>query len=85
MESWKLGCNFFWQPSITVIARLVDTVADKQVWSETYERNLGDILNLQSEVVRSIANQIQLQLTREGIRTRLARARQANPTPIEPI
>jgi TolB-like protein/Flp pilus assembly protein TadD/predicted Ser/Thr protein kinase len=63
---------------VTVIASLVDAAADKQVWSDTYEGNLGDILNLQSDIVRNIANQIQIQLTKED-QTRLARARQANP------
>ena len=63
---------------VIIIASLIDAASDNKVWSQTYERNQQDILNVQSEVARSIANQIQIQLTPED-QTRLARARTVNP------
>lgn len=48
---------------VRVTAQLIDARSDRHLWAESYEDNLGDILALQSEVARAIANQIKLQVT----------------------
>lgn len=39
---------------VRITARLVDAATDRNLWSETYERDIGDILALQREVTRAI-------------------------------
>jgi TolB-like protein len=48
---------------VRVTAQLIDAASDGHVWAETYDRNLSDLLNLQRELVRAIANRIQVALT----------------------
>ena len=50
---------------------------DRQLWAQTYERSLGDVLTLQSEVARTIASQIRIRLTPQEL-ARLASARPVN-------
>jgi TolB-like protein len=40
----------------------MDATQDSKLWAESYERDLGDTLALQSEVARAIADQIKLKL-----------------------
>ena len=47
---------------VRVTARLVDAAAEKPVWTEEYERDVRDILSLQAEVTRAIANEIRMKL-----------------------
>src|SRR5438132_10652117 len=44
-------------------AQLVDASTDQHLWAETYDRELSNVLLLQSEVARDVAKQIDLQLT----------------------
>ncbi|HXF59207.1 MAG TPA: serine/threonine-protein kinase, partial [Candidatus Saccharimonadales bacterium] len=46
-----------------ITALLVDVAADRHLWAETYERDMGDVLALQSEVARAIAAEIQITIT----------------------
>jgi eukaryotic-like serine/threonine-protein kinase len=48
---------------VRITARLIEAATDRNLWAETYERDLGDILALQSEVARAIAGEIQIRLT----------------------
>ena len=48
---------------VRITARLIDAVHDRLLWADDYERDLGDVLALQSEVARSIAASIELELT----------------------
>jgi TolB-like protein len=48
---------------IRVAVQLIDGRSDHLVWAERYERDFRGILPLQSEVARTVANQIRLQLT----------------------
>jgi TolB-like protein/DNA-binding winged helix-turn-helix (wHTH) protein/Flp pilus assembly protein TadD len=48
---------------VRVTAQLVQARTDQHLWAETYDRDLGDILKLQSEVARSIAQQVRAQLS----------------------
>ncbi|MGH7726169.1 MAG: protein kinase domain-containing protein [Candidatus Eiseniibacteriota bacterium] len=62
-----------------ITARLIDATTENSLWSKSYERNLTDLLTLQREVARAIAEEIRIQVTPEE-RARLARAEVAKPT-----
>ena len=57
-----------------VTAQLVQVDDQSQVWAETYERDLRDVLILQSEVAEAVARAIAVTLTPDA-QARLARAR----------
>jgi TolB-like protein/DNA-binding winged helix-turn-helix (wHTH) protein/Tfp pilus assembly protein PilF len=63
---------------VRVTANLLDARADRHLWSETYDRDLGDVLMLQDEVARAIANEIQTKVTPQE-HARLATARPVDP------
>jgi TolB-like protein/Flp pilus assembly protein TadD len=48
---------------VRISAQLIDAHTDTHVWAESYDRDLRDILALQSEVARAIAREIQITLT----------------------
>jgi serine/threonine-protein kinase len=48
---------------VRVTAQLIDASTDRSMWSESYERDLGDVFALQDEVARNIATEIRAQLT----------------------
>ena len=59
---------------VRVTAQLVQVDEQSQVWAETYERDLRDVLIVQSEVAEAVAHTIALTLTPDA-QARLARAR----------
>jgi TolB-like protein/Tfp pilus assembly protein PilF len=48
---------------VRVNAKLVDALTDRQLWGQTYDRDLGDVFAIQSEVATSIAHQLQATLS----------------------
>jgi TolB-like protein/DNA-binding winged helix-turn-helix (wHTH) protein/Flp pilus assembly protein TadD len=50
---------------VRVTAQLIRASADQHIWAETYERDLGDVLRLQSDVAQAITQRVQAQLTPE--------------------
>jgi TolB-like protein/Tfp pilus assembly protein PilF len=62
---------------VRVSAQLIEASNDRSLWSESYERQLGDVFALQDEVARNIAREIRAQLTPED-QQRLASARPVN-------
>ncbi len=48
---------------VRINARLIRASADQQLWAESYDRDLRDVLALQSEVAKAIAGQIRTTLT----------------------
>lgn len=64
---------------VRITAQLRNGVSDEQVWTDTYDRELSDILLLQTEVARDIAKQIDLQLTPQQQQRIQAGARPVNP------
>ncbi len=48
---------------VRVIARLVDARSDRQLWGQSYDRNLADIFAIQSEIAESIANQLEAKIS----------------------
>ncbi len=63
---------------VRVTARLIPAATDSPLWARDYERDLSDVLKLQSEVARAVADEIRIQVTPEE-RARLAAARNINP------
>ncbi len=49
--------------SIVVTVDLVDARDGRQIWGETYDRNLADILSLQSEISKEISNKLRIELS----------------------
>jgi TolB-like protein len=63
---------------VRVIVQLIDATSDLHLWADTYERELADIINLQNEVARTIADVIEVRLMpREEIAL-------AEPNPVRP-
>jgi TolB-like protein len=48
---------------VRITAQLIDANADRHLWAETYEGDLRDVLGLQDEIARDIANQTAHKLT----------------------
>ncbi len=48
---------------VRITVQLIDVATDEHLWAESYERNLTDVLRLQSNVARAIADQIKVTLT----------------------
>ena len=48
---------------VRVTAQLIHPATDTHLWSETYDRHLKDVLELQDEVARTIARAIQVTVT----------------------
>jgi TolB-like protein/Tfp pilus assembly protein PilF len=44
---------------VRITVQLIDARSDRHLWSESYERNLNDILGLQNELAHTIATQVQ--------------------------
>ena len=63
---------------VRITAQLIEAQRDRHLWARSYERDLKDILALQDEVARDIANEIRLKLTPQ-VRTRLAVTRPIDP------
>ena len=63
---------------IRISVQLVRANGEKRIWGQTYERNVRDVLALQSEVTRAIVDEIQVKLT-PGEQARLANVRPSNP------
>ncbi len=64
---------------IRITVRLVEAATDHQLWTDSYERELADLLDLQREVARSIAQRIEIAIA-PGERQRLEAAR----NPVDP-
>jgi TolB-like protein/DNA-binding winged helix-turn-helix (wHTH) protein len=62
---------------VRVTAQLIQTSDQTHIWADSYDRDLGDILKLQSDVARAIAGKIQLTLSRQ-VEARLSGATQVN-------
>lgn len=63
---------------VRVSAKLIPAATDSPLWAREYERDLSDVLKLQSEVARAVADEIRIQVTPEE-RARLAAARNIDP------
>ena len=48
---------------VRIVVQLIDSETDVHLWSETYDRELKDVLALQSEIAIEIANALEARLT----------------------
>jgi TolB-like protein/DNA-binding winged helix-turn-helix (wHTH) protein/Tfp pilus assembly protein PilF len=67
---------------VRITARLIHAPTEQNLWSETYERDLGDVLKLQGDVAEAVAQQVRAQLTTEQ-QARLRSAPAVNPSAYE--
>jgi len=81
----ELGVDYILEGSVRreggrarVTAQLIQVSDQTHLWAQSYERDLGHILALQSEVAQAIAHQIEIKLTPQQ-RARLASTRSVNP------
>ena len=47
---------------VRITAQLIEAVSDRHLWAENYERDMRDVLALQSDVSRAIAREINIKL-----------------------
>ena len=64
-----------WSDRVRITVQLIQAQDQTDIWTESYDRELKDVLAVQDSVVRSIASQIHIALTEEQ-KTRLATPRQ---------
>jgi TolB-like protein/Tfp pilus assembly protein PilF len=48
---------------VRVNAQLIDARTDRQLWAQTYDRDLADVFAIQSEIAKAIADQLQARLS----------------------
>ena len=63
---------------VRVVAQLIDTNSDQQLWAETYDREYRQIFTIQSEIAQKIASSLRAKLTPAE------EARIANPVTTKP-
>ncbi|MGB2888047.1 MAG: protein kinase [Candidatus Acidiferrales bacterium] len=63
---------------VRITAQLIDAKSDRHLWAKSYERNLQDVLTLQDELARDIADEVQAKLT-PSEQTRLSSAPIVDP------
>jgi len=67
---------------VRITAQLIQAQSDRHLWADSYERDLRDVLVLQSDVAQAIAREIRIKLTPQEQR-RLAAAPPVNPEAYE--
>jgi serine/threonine protein kinase/Flp pilus assembly protein TadD len=67
---------------VRITAQLINARTDTHLWAHSYQRDLRDVLSMQSEVARAIATEIQVQLTPQE-QARFDRSRPVNPAAYE--
>jgi TolB-like protein len=67
---------------IQIRARLIQAPNEQNLWAQSYEREMSDILALQSEIAQTIAQEVKVNLT-PSEKTRLSINRSVNPVAYE--
>jgi TolB-like protein/DNA-binding winged helix-turn-helix (wHTH) protein/Flp pilus assembly protein TadD len=85
----ELGADYLLEGSVRrdsgrvrITVQLIEARDQTDLWTESYDRELKDILALQDSVARTIASQIRITLTTEQ-QTRFANARSVDPEAYE--
>lgn len=63
---------------VRITAQLIDTATDRHLWADRYDRAFEDVLGLQSEIARSIADEIDVTIA-PNERQRLSATRKVDP------
>ncbi len=82
MPSSKVPSSENGSDRVKVTAELIDGSNDQHLWADSYERDLQDVLLLQSEVARAIARKVLVEVTPED-RARLEGGRRIDPAAYE--
>ncbi len=64
---------------VRITAQLIRAASDEQLWAQSYERELSDVLALQREIARGIASEIRVKLTPQE-QAHLTSAHTVNPS-----
>jgi TolB-like protein/Flp pilus assembly protein TadD len=67
---------------VLVRAQLIHAATDHHMWIKTYERDVSDIMNLQSEIAQTIAREIQIKIS-PAEQARFAPGRSVNPKALD--
>ncbi|MCJ7565024.1 MAG: protein kinase [Candidatus Aminicenantes bacterium] len=67
---------------VRITAQLINPTPEAQIWAHSYERDLSDVLSLQTEIVSAITREVKVKLTPQE-ETRLASAPKVNPQAYE--
>jgi len=67
-----------WAGRVRITVQLIQAQDQTDLWTESYDRDVKDVLAVQDSVVQSVASQIHVALTGEE-KARLANPRQAQP------
>lgn len=67
---------------VRITAQLIYGPADRHLWAQSFERDMNDMLALQSAVASEIANEIQIKVTPEE-RAQLKKVRHVNPKALD--
>jgi len=85
----ELGANYILEGSarregdrVRITAQLIQVRDQSHVWAAEYDRELGSVVELQTEVASAIGNEVRLKIT-PGQRARLASAHSVNPEAYE--
>jgi serine/threonine protein kinase/Flp pilus assembly protein TadD len=78
VDAVVVGSVFRSGDRVRITWHLIDAATDSQLWSEVYEKDLQDVLALQSAVSRDIAAGIHIQLTPPE-QARLSKIRRVHP------
>jgi serine/threonine protein kinase/Tfp pilus assembly protein PilF len=69
---------------VQIRAKLIKASTEQNLWAENYEREMSDILALQSEMAQTIAQEVEVNLT-PGEKTLLSSTRPVDPVAYEAI
>jgi TolB-like protein/Flp pilus assembly protein TadD len=67
---------------VRITAQLIDPSKETHLWAESYDRHLRDILDLQSDVARAVAHEVEVKLTPQE-QAQLAQAHPVDPEAYE--
>jgi TolB-like protein/Flp pilus assembly protein TadD len=67
---------------VRITVQLIDARADEHIWSETFEKEVKDVMMLQNEVAQAIARRVEVTLS-PGEQAQLKSAKSVNPAAYE--
>ena len=76
------GSIFHLNGRVRVIANLIDPATDGSLWSESYDSNVEDILDLQSKIAQGLVRAVRVEVTHDEV-TRLSKSRKVDPKAYE--
>lgn len=67
---------------IRIDAQLIQAANDQHLWAKSYQSQLRDVVNMQNDIARAVAEEVRLHITPEE-KTRLTASRPVNPDAYE--